>query len=295
MPDIKKIVEKEAAKEIEALAAMEAKLGKEAVKLQSELYRLLVDKYLDALQTDEAGNVLYNSKNLGYVNDLNKTWQTFQEKHYLPVINEFAKDLLSIVDIEAAYFTAIGSQFDLSISMDKTANLISQQIGIDLKTGELIEDSYLSRLVQGSEVKNKVADLVLQNVSAKSSFKDLKSNLQTLVEGDPTTEGSMQQYLQTYAYDTFSDVQRSIDLNIADTYQFNSFIYQGDVIATSRDFCIEKVGQVFTRDDLAEWEGQDWPGKNPDVPVEISLGGYNCRHTLMWIPDEAVDYFKEEQ
>jgi hypothetical protein len=50
MPDLKTIIEKEAAKEIEALAAMEAKLGKQAVKLQSDLYRLLVDKYLDALQ-----------------------------------------------------------------------------------------------------------------------------------------------------------------------------------------------------------------------------------------------------
>jgi hypothetical protein len=295
MPDLKKIIEKEAAKEIELLAAMEDKLGKQAVKLQSDLYRLLVDKYLDALQTDQNGNVLYNSKNLGYVNDLNKTWTTFQEKHYLPVINDFAKDLLSVVDIEAGYFGAINKQFDFNINLDKTADLISKQIGIDLKTGELIPKSYLARLVDGAEVRNQVQDLILQNVSAKSSFKDLKSSLQTLVEGDPTTEGSMQQYLRTYAYDTFSNVQRSVDLNIADTYGFNSFIYQGDVIATSRDFCIEKVGQVFTRDDLAEWEGQDWPGKNPDVPVEISLGGYNCRHTLMWIPDEAVDYFKEEQ
>jgi hypothetical protein len=206
-----------------------------------------------------------------------------------------------VVDIEAGYFGAINKQFDFNINLDKTADLISKQIGIDLKTGELIPKSYLARLVDGAEVRNQVQDLILQNVSAKSSFKDLKANLQTLVEGDPTTEGSMQQYLRTYAYDTFSNVQRSVDLNIADTYGFNSFIYSGDVIATSRAFCVggdgfeNKVGQVFTRDDLAEWEGQDWAGKNPDVPVEISLGGYNCRHTLMWIPDEAVDYLKESE
>jgi len=294
MPDLKKTIEKEAQKEIEALAAMESKLGKEAVRLQSELYRLLVDKYLDALQTDSNGNVLYNSKNLGYVNDLNKTWQTFQDKHYLPVINSFAKDLLSVVDVEASYFTAINKQFDFNINLDKTADLISKQIGIDLKTGELIEDSYLYRLADGSEVKNQVADLVLQNVSAKSSFKDLKANLQTLVEGDETTDGTMQQYLRTYAYDTFSNVQRSVDLNIADTYGFNSFVYSGDIIKDTRDFCAERAGNIYTRDDLAEWSTMDWAGKNWDVPVEISLGGYNCRHTLMWIPDEAVSYFEEE-
>lgn len=293
MADIKKIIEKEAAKQVEALAAMEAKLGKEAVRLQTELYRELVDKYLDALQTDEAGNILYNAKNLGYVNDLNKTWQTFQDKHYLPVINDFAKDLLSIVDIEATYFNAIGKAFDLDIAMEKTTDLISKQIGIDLKTGKLIEDSYLYRLAEGSQVKDDIANLVLQNISAKSSFRDLKDSLQTLVEGDETTNGAMQQYLRTYAYDTFANVQRSVDLNIADTYQFNSFIYSGDIIKDSREFCIERVNGIFTRDDLAEWSTMDWKGKNWDVPVEISLGGYNCRHTLMWIPDEAVEYFKE--
>lgn len=299
--DIKKTIEKEAQKQVEALAEMEAKLGKEAVRLQTALYRELVDKYLDALQTDQAGNILYNSKNLGYVNDLNKTWQTFQDKHYLPVINDFAKDLLSIVDIEATYFNAIGKPFDLDIAMEKTADLISKQIGIDLKSGALIEDSYLYRLAEGSQVKDDIANLVLQNVSAKASFKDLKAGLQTLVEGDTGTNGAMQQYLRTYAYDTFSNVQRAVDLNIADTYQFNSFIYSGDVIKTSRPFCVggdgfeNKVGQIFTRADLEEWAGQDWAGKNPDVPVEISLGGYNCRHTLMWIPDEAVEYFKEPE
>ena len=293
MADIKKIIEKEAAKQVEALAAMEEKLGKEAVRLQTELYRELVDKYLDALQTDEAGNILYNSKNLGYVNDLNKTWHTFQDKHYLPVINDFAKDLLSIVDIESTYFNAIGKAFDLDIAMEKTTDLISKQIGIDLKTGKLIEGSYLYRLAEGSQVKDDIANLVLQNVSAKSSFKDLKSSLQTLVEGDETTNGAMQQYLRTYAYDTFSNVQRAVDLNIADTYQFNSFIYSGDIIKDSREFCIERVNGIFTREDLAEWSTMDWKGKNWDVPVEISLGGYNCRHTLMWIPDEAVEYFND--
>ena len=177
--------------------------------------------------------------------------------------------------------------------MEKTTDLISKQIGIDLKTGKLIEDSYLYRLAEGSQVKDDIANLVLQNISAKSSFRDLKNSLQTLVEGDETTNGAMQQYLRTYAYDTFANVQRSVDLNIADTYQFNSFIYSGDIIKDSREFCIERVNGIFTRDDLAEWSTMDWKGKNWDVPVEISLGGYNCRHTLMWIPDEAKEYFND--
>ena len=293
--DIKKTIEKEAAKQIEALARMEESLGKEAVKLQKELYQMLVDKYLETLTVDADGKIIFNAKNISRANDLSKTWTEFQTKHYQPVINEFAKDLLSIVDVEAGYFLAVGKEFDIAVSFAKTTELISKQIGIDIATNELIKDGYLWRLVEGAEVKGQVMDLVMQNVSAKSSFKDLKAGLETLVKGDETTNGAMQRYLRTYAYDSFSNVQRSIDLNIADTYQFNSFIYSGDIIKDSREFCVERVNGVYTRADLEEWNGQDWAGKNPDVPVEISLGGYNCRHTLMWIPDEAVDYFKEPE
>jgi len=292
--DYRKLIEKEAAKEIAAIQAMEARLGKEAVKLQTELYRLLVDKYLDALTTDSKGNILFNSKNISRVNDLNKTWTLFQEQHYQPALIDFAKDLVSIVDVEAAYFLAIGKEFDIAFEFAKITDLISKQIGIDLATETITEGSYLYRLLEGSQVKDQVANYVLQNVSAKASFREMRKGLETLVKGDETVNGEMVRYLRTYAYDSFSNIQRAIDLNIADTYGLNSFIYSGDIIKDSREFCIERVHGVYTRDDLAEWEGQDWAGKNPDVPIEISLGGYNCRHFLMWIPDEAVSYFKDE-
>jgi hypothetical protein len=208
---------------------------------------------------------------------------------------DFAKDLVSIVDVEAGYFLAVGKQFDIAMDFAKTTELISKQIGINIATNEITTGSYLDRLTAGSQVRDQIADFVLQNVSAKSSFTDLRAGLETLVKGDETTNGAMQQYLRTYAYDTFSQVQRGIDLNIAETYGFNSFIYSGDIIASTREFCSEKANGVFTREDLEAWSELDWAGKNWDVPVEISLGGYNCRHTLMWIPDEAVEYFNEEQ
>jgi hypothetical protein len=301
MPDIKALIEKESAAEIASIESMEASLGKEAIRLQVQLYELLRDKFISSLQTGEDGKLLFNSKNITRVNDLQKTWDTFQEKNYKPVIMDFAKDLVSIVDVEAGYFLAVGKEFDIAMDFAKTTELISKQIGIDIAKNEITTGSYLDRLTAGSQVRDQIADFVLQNVSAKSSFTDLRAGLETLVKGDETTNGAMEQYLRTYAYDTFSNVQRSIDLNIADTYGFNSFIYSGDVITTSRAFCVggdgfeSKVNKVFTRDDLEAWSAEDWAGKNWDVPVEISLGGYNCRHTLMWIPDEAVEYFTEEQ
>lgn len=52
------------------------------------------------------------------------------------------------------------------------------------------------------------------------------------------------------------------------------FIYDGTIIATTRDFCRERVGKIFT---LAELENMD---NGQGLPVIPSLGGYNCRHYL---------------
>jgi hypothetical protein len=298
--DLRTLIEKEAAKQIAAIEAMETKFNGEAIRLQTELYELLVDKFIDSLAVDSNGKLIYNTKNITRVNDLNKTWEAFQEKSYRPALIEFAKDLVSIVDVEAGYFLAVGKQFDIAMEFGKITDLISKQIGIDLATEAITEGSYLWRLLEGSQVRDAVADYVLQNVSAKVSFQELRKGLETLVKGDETTNGEMQRYLRTYAYDTFSHIQRSIDLNIADTYGLNSFVYFGDVIKDTRAFCgggdgfENKVGKVFTREDLESWQDQEWAGKNDDVPVEISLGGYNCRHKLNWIPDEAAEFLREE-
>jgi hypothetical protein len=58
------------------------------------------------------------------------------------------------------------------------------------------------------------------------------------------------------------------------------FIYDGTIIATTRDFCRERVGKTFT---LAELEAMD---NGQGLPVIPSLGGYNCRHYLTPIIDQ---------
>lgn len=58
------------------------------------------------------------------------------------------------------------------------------------------------------------------------------------------------------------------------------FLYDGTIIATTRDFCRERVGKVFT---LQELEAMD---NGQGLPVIPSLGGYNCRHYLTPIIEE---------
>jgi len=292
--DLKTLIEKEANKQVKALAAMESRLDKESIRLQKELFAMIRDKFMDTLSTDADGNLLYNSANINRVNDMVKTWDYFRESKFRPEILSFGKDLVSIVDIEAGYFMALGKEFGIPMEFDKVRDLIAKQVGITLgRSPEIIPGSYLDRLLQASPVRDKVTNMVLENVSAKALFTKLKSDMSDVILGDKNIDGAMTKYLRTYAYDTFSTVQGVIDLNIADTYGMDYFLYEGNLIKDSRCMCIELLGQIIPREMFPDFNAAEWQGKNPDVPFEASKGGYNCRHTLMPLPKEAVSYFGE--
>lgn len=294
--DLTKLIESEANKQIKALAAMEKRLDKRSVALQKELYALIRDRFLDSLARDENGKLLYNASNLNRVNNMVDTWNYFREQSFRPEVVQFGKDLVSIVDVEAGYFMAIGKEFNIPMEFDKVRELIAKQVGITLERNpSVVPGSYLDRLLQGSQVQDKVTNIVLENVSSKASFSKLKRDLSEVIIGTEDVNGAMTKYLRTYAYDTFSVVQRTIDLNMADQYGMNCFVYQGNLIKDSREFCQQHLGEIICRDQFAEFEAMDWAGKNPDAPFEVSLGGYNCRHNPMWIPDEAKPYLEKEQ
>lgn len=293
MIDLSSLISKESDKQVKALAEMEKRLDKRSVVLQKELYAIIRDKFLDSLSRDEKGKLLYNTSNLNRVNDMAATWEYFRESKMRPEMLEFGKDLMSIVDVEAGYFMALGKEFDIPFEFDKVKELISKQIGLTLdRNPAIIPDSYLDRLLQGSQVQDKVTNIVLENVSAKASFSKLKADLSEVIMGNEEVNGAMTKYLRTYAYDTFSVVQRTVDLNMADTYGMNCFVYEGNLIKDSREFCQQHLGEIICREQFPDFEAQDWQGKNPDVPFEVALGGYNCRHNPMWIPDEAKEYLE---
>jgi len=78
----------------------------------------------------------------------------------------------------------------------------------------------------------------------------------------------MTKYLATYAYDTFSTVQGVIDLNIADTYGMDYFLYEGNLIKDSRCMCIEFARSDNTKGDVPDLTAAEWQGKNPDVRLK---------------------------
>jgi hypothetical protein len=80
-------------------------------------------------------------------------------------------------------------------------------------------------------------------------------------------------------YYTGVNVKKAKDADI------ETFLYYGDIIRSSRAFCIARVGKLFTVKEIKKWDDDKltWKGKKPGSTL-INRGGYNCRHS--WHPCE---------
>ncbi len=81
------------------------------------------------------------------------------------------------------------------------------------------------------------------------------------------------------------------------------FFYSGDIIPTSRCFCIERHNRYFYYKEIESWAdgeglgecdlgGGDWSGKNPTTNknnIYILAGGFFCQHSILPVTIDQVD------
>lgn len=99
--------------------------------------------------------------------------------------------------------------------------------------------------------------------------------------------GNLVTSLDTELNTGLAGFERSISIAKAEEYDLQLFLYAGDIIETTREFCRERAGKVFHVDELDEWDNEQ------DLPVEQYLGGYNCRHSIDFISVLAAERYEK--
>jgi hypothetical protein len=158
----------------------------------------------------------------------------------------------------------------------------------------LIADGYLAKVAKAEPVREELKNFVLQNISGRTNYRDFLKGITEKVTGrEGEFDGRLLRYMRQYTYDLYQQSQRTVSLIYADNLGLNYAIYAGTLIETSRPFCEQYAETIVTREQIAEFDTMEWAGKIPDVPFTIACGGYQCRHVLNWITDEAVEYMQE--
>jgi hypothetical protein len=103
---------------------------------------------------------------------------------------------------------------------------------------------------------------------------------------DRSVRGKFHSFFEVNATAVLFNTYNAAGRFYAKKYGYKKFRYEGGLIADSRDFCIERDGLEFWDYQGEAWNELEWKGKMPGVDFFVQVGGYNCRHWLVWSKDE---------
>lgn len=276
-----KEIKRQAGKRTDLINSIIDKLDSRIEASQRALLKTIVDDFLDGMEKDDAGNIKNTLANKRRFAMFDSVYARFAKDNGLAVVQSIAEGVGKIVDFNANYFSAFTTAAELAPINANVKTTLSAWLGLTSR-GNVAPNGYLDTLIKDATVKNQIKNLMLKNVVSQNGFFDTKKALQQTIEGTPDKLGALQRYYRNFAFDTFSVADRANQKIFADKLRFPCAIYEGGTIETSRKFCIEHNGKVFTQKEISEFQPTEaiGPGYNPFT----DLGGYGCRHHLNWIP-----------
>ena len=284
------------------------KLSNTTIRLQSQLFNDIITELIPELDIKD-GIIQDTPKNYKLISVLDKTYKNFNSISSQVILGNVVGTTSKIVDYNNKYykalFTDLPKRFDKVIA--EANKLINLKIG--LEGDKVFKGGYLDSYFNSSNVGTELKQITSQAVTSNMNLKDYVKILKNKITGTPEYTGSLERQFNMYAYDLYQQYDAAYNLTVGNEFGFTYFIYQGGLIADSRDFCAAHNNKVYSKEEAQSWK--DWtpsigeypPGyevKQKDiysVPSYLSMpgydplinrGGYHCRHSLGWINEDMA-------
>ena len=280
------------------------KLEASVVRQQSKLFNDLISEIVPGLDIKD-GIIQETVNNYKQIAVLDKVYKTASLSANTVIFNQVVETTNKIGKLSKAYFEAViepDMVKRLANVVAKTDRLINLRIGLD--GGKMVRGGFIESLFTSNPMGVDLKKFTAKAITGHMNIKDYTKGLKGIVTGVDEKLGGYERQFQRYAFDLYQQYDAAYNKTIGNELGFKYFIYQGGLVQDSRDFCREHNSHVysvieseswptwtpsqaifiteFKQKDLNEVPGYiDYPGYDP----LIDRGGYNCRHTLGWIPD----------
>lgn len=165
--------------------------------------------------------------------------------------------------------------------------------GYDADKDEVISGGYLDAVLSSAPIRQIIARQINAAIMNRTPVNEFRKSFRQFFV-NPAGTGYLDRHFLRFTHDLFMQVDRQIKNTYADQLGLEHFIYAGTAVDDTRPFCTARLNRTYTLDKADEWEDQDWQGKIPGVPVMQQLGGYNCRHTAMFISEEMAKMLEKQ-
>ncbi len=249
------------------------KLAKE---YQDDIVKMIRAKYLPLLD-QKNGDIVFSAKNMATIARLDAKLKKISNLKGDKLLEWFAEQIENNAKLNKNYFEEMTGEKGVSKAIEKAINTLSISLGLTDQNGLLYDLSRINDPIRQIKAKS------IKAISSGLSWGAFSNDITNFV-GNGLVEGHM----RTNAYDTFQQIDRSINYDVALDLGLNYAMYSPGLMKTSRQFCIDRVGKVFSREEIDSWKKEEWKGKNDNYDPTIDVGGHNCTHTLSWITDKLA-------
>lgn len=246
--------------------------------LWKELLKLLKELELDN------GIVVASAKNLALSQEIaDKMRQVMLGGDYLNGLRDF----LTAFDEQSLMVNQIfAGEFDDFVSDKALYNLVVNQAKrttLALFDQSAIDKAWIEPLKR----------IINDNILVNASYTELVGVLQEFALGSGEKAATLTRYAQLYARDSFNIFNRNYTHLLSEDVGAEYFEYAGGRVRDSRDFCLQRVGRIYSKSEIEGWASESWQGKRPETDKKTIFsyaGGYNCMHSIL-----PVSKFKAEK
>lgn len=261
--------------------------------LQAGLYASLLDNIIADLQTDADGRIRFNSDNLQRVARASVVWAAYRKKSG-GLTDWIVKALVSLFGLNTKYFKEVATVSDTL--EERARKLLLKNLGYDLTKKELIKDSWLSNLVAQEDVKQRVVNRINAALQAKMPLEQFRKEFRDDFLDNSKGLGYASRFFNQKTGDLFMMFDRSAQKVYAEKLNLKFWLYNGTIMHPvpgktkgTRPFCWQRVGGLFSDDEVEKWNAETWSGKVTGVDVRIAAGGHKCRHGTSAISAELAE------
>ncbi len=257
------------------------------IRAQNRLYNRIIG-ILKKLELDSEGYIKQSAANRKVLRDAQDTFDALiKSPAYIGVVEAQLKIIPKIDALNKTYFTSISKVFSPNKNFIKD---LQKQVIRDVNSALLNEGVIF-------HVRQPLNSILNQNINSGGSFAGFTDQVRNFIKGNDQVDGRLLRYSKTYVADTLFAYARTWQEAVTTELDLQFYLYAGGLTAAgkgsggSRDFCIERTGKYFHRKEIESWADQSWAGKNPATTkssIFTLLGGYNCRHSVIPVPDKLV-------
>lgn len=137
-----------------------------------------------------------------------------------------------------------------------------------------------------TNLKQPIKDALLQHIAGGGKYSEFKNTVKDLM-----TTRKIEGNVDIVAREYLTQYKRAQGQILATKYNVKYFRYKGSEIPTTRCFCEQRVGNIYTKEEIEGWSSLEWKGKikgtNKSNIFQLA-GGYNCIHDIFPVSEKSA-------